>query len=43
MVFIGFTFLENGEIYSWGRNIYGQLGTGYTPTLFKPKLVSLGI
>ena len=35
--FIWFIFLENGEVYSWGYNYYGQLGHSKrntnTPTL----------
>ena len=26
--FIWFIFLENGEVYSWGYNFWGQLGHG---------------
>ncbi len=31
---------ENGEVYSWGHNNYGQLGIGSQNNEFKPKLIA---
>ena len=40
MIFIGFIFLENGEIYSWGYNFFGQLGHGDSRNRNTPTLIS---
>lgn len=33
-------FLEEGELYTWGWNQYGQLGHGNTQNQIFPKLVA---
>ena len=33
-------FLENGEVYSWGYNEYGQLGHGDEENRNTPTLIS---
>ena len=38
--FIWFIFLENGEIYSWGFNRFGQLGHGDSENRNTPTLIS---
>ena len=38
--FIWFICLENGEIYSWGYNEYGQLGHGDEENRNTPTLIS---
>ena len=34
------TILENGEVYSWGYNYYGQLGHGDLEKRNTPTLIS---
>jgi alpha-tubulin suppressor-like RCC1 family protein len=31
--------LEEGKIWSWGRGVFGQLGTGDTETRYRPILI----
>ena len=38
--FIWFIFLENGEVYSWGDNEFGQLGHGDKKKINTPTLIS---
>ena len=38
--FHSFALLESGEVYSWGRNSYGELGDGTTNNFcFHPQLI----
>ena len=31
---------ENGKVYGWGNNKYGELGLGHTKTIKEPTLIS---
>lgn len=38
-----FTLLENGDLYTWGNNNYGQCGLGHNSTVVHPTLATSGV